>query len=113
MMWWDSQVVWAGAAGLITATLSGLGALVYGRRQSRPAIAHGNLPGAVEDLGDKLEALSGSFAQNARDTNREVARNSDAIIARLDELDDKAGANARALSELRGMLNAMMMARGR
>jgi hypothetical protein len=108
-MWWDSEVVWAGAAGLVTATLSGLGALLYGRRQNRPAIAHANLPGAVEDLGDKVDALD----HHLRGVNRDVERISDEIIARLAELDDKAGANARTLSELRGMLNAMLMALAR
>ncbi|WP_413990071.1 hypothetical protein ACMDCR_29760 [Labrys okinawensis] len=112
-MWWDSQILWAGAAGLITATLSGLGALIYGRRQNRPAVAHANLPGAVEDLDDKMDALSDAFAQHVKDVNKDIPRISEEIITRLADLDDKAAANARALSELKGMLNAMMMARAR
>src|ERR1700761_4908651 len=111
-MWWDSQVLWTGAAGLITATLSGLGALIYGRRQNRPAI-NTNLPSAVEDLGDKVDALSDAFAQHVKDVNKDIPRISEEIITRLADLDDKAAANARALSELKGMLNAMMMARAR
>jgi hypothetical protein len=112
-MWWDSQVLWAGVAGLVTATLSGLGALVYGRRQNRPAIAFATLPAAVEDLGEKLDSLGDTFAHDMKDVNRDVARVSDEIISRLAELDHQAIVNARALSELKGMLNAMMMARGR
>jgi hypothetical protein len=112
-MWWDSQVFWAGVAGLVTATLSGMGALVYGRRQSRPAIAFATLPAAVEDLGERLDGFGEALADDIKDMNGDLARIGDEIVSRLAELDHQTTANARALSELRGMLNAMMMARGR
>ena len=57
--------------------------------------------------------LSDAFAQHVKDVNKDIPRISEEIITRLADLDDKAAANARALSELKGTLNAMMMARAR
>jgi hypothetical protein len=53
------------------------------------------------------------LATHVRDVNKDTARISEEILSRIEEVDHKVASNGRALSELKGKPNAMMLSRSR